>query len=66
VNWQPIDTAPRDGTRVLVWWAYRLCADAAHWDAESDGGEWVGYFGDTGYASDSECTHWMPLPEPPK
>lgn len=62
-QWQPIETAPKDGRRLLVWdgddW------NVAHWDAE-----YVHpYTGAVGAWFDSEwlCkfTHWMLPPEPP-
>lgn len=70
-GWQPIETAPKDGTTILV-----SCADdgfgkvvcAAIWFY----GE---YDADTGwylYEIAGDClmgpipTHWMPLPSPPK
>lgn len=67
-EWQPIETAPRDGTLVLLWWDGDF-APVGFWQ---DG--WVytmtqarnldGAVIDIllGY----EPTHWMPLPEPPK
>ena len=67
-QWQPIETAPKDATEILVWADGRGCA-VVTWMVE-------GYAGPTwqlthtgSYAEDSEVywpTHWMPLPEPPK
>ena len=67
-TWQPIATAPRDGTVIDVW----------YWDARITDVFW--HKADVGYAYegwmyynvtdwdrlDNECiTHWMPLPESP-
>jgi hypothetical protein len=61
-DWQPIDTAPKDGTDVLLGFAdhYRPPVVA-------------GWFGDDGWEEyDSinvvkgKPTHWMPLPPKPK
>lgn len=58
-EWRPIETAPKDGTRILVHvpgfgqeisaWSLRM-ATGEH--------EWFGLARDP--------THWMPLPEPPE
>lgn len=60
-DWQPIETAPKDGTRVLVnshWMdatGKRLGVEIAHWREE---GYWQ--------CLERQPTHWMPLPDPPK
>lgn len=57
MEWQPIETAPKDGRDILVmdgdwltigWWS---------------GEEWCRQ---DLHLSLSNPTHWMPLPEPPK
>lgn len=61
-EWQPIETAPKDGTKVLGWDGGTMTT--VEW--YELGGYWsllaVG-----AWAEDSEWvpTHWMPLPEPP-
>lgn len=53
-EWQPIETAPRDGTIILSFdTSAGIPIDLAHWlngTWRDDGGE---------------PTHWMPLPSPP-
>jgi hypothetical protein len=54
--WQPIETAPRDGSLFLGWLAaggYVLCYRHS--------GEWR--FGEKGHPVVLRC--WMPLPTPP-
>ena len=61
-NWQPIETAPTDGTWVFVYWPtmpitlYPMvafnCGDEYGWDTPADYGQVF-------------PTHWMPLPPAP-
>jgi hypothetical protein len=53
-SWQPIETAPRDGTDILVW--DRGLFNIAYWSAEY--GRWYNYAALTYYP-----TYWMPLPD---
>lgn len=63
MSWQPIETAPKDGTRFLV---CREPGDSdleiVEWATHRPEGGW--YNGDWTYELDS-FTHWMPLPDPP-
>lgn len=61
-DWQPIETAPKDGTRVLLHTpdTHRYSPVLGSWsDFEERWEEWGDYY---------PCypTHWMPLPEPPE
>ena len=61
MRWQPIDTAPKDGTSILVWSPTPEQADVAWW---ADGpGCWLDNYGK--YLTD-EPSHWMHLPDGPR
>lgn len=55
MEWQPIETAPKDNTRILLWDGQ--IASTGSWYHD----EWAG---DDYEAIDA--THWMPLPDPPE
>lgn len=75
-EWQPIETAPKDGTPILLYWP--------HYPDEEKGVVWLGawkvndrlakgYFSDSCEWDDFEMaepryapSHWQPLPPPPK
>lgn len=70
-NWQPIDTAPKDGTEILVFvppakWSGGYVRSVM-WVEDSDHSCWcvednkLGPFALRG----GSPTHWMQLPEPP-
>lgn len=71
-EWQPIETAPKDGTRILIF--DNGCISIANWHEQIDNynhapfdGWLIFYPDDAFYTQVSENpTHWMPLPEPPK
>ena len=72
-NWQPISTAPKDGTRLMLYG----CEFRRHWygtgyyfkGVPGDGEGWIAHSFLTQPHNDSSGTfqpsHWMPLPEPP-
>lgn len=65
-DWQPIETAPQDGTRLILWGRYWSAGQGFmgeplvgqhardRWEVWGPGGR----FG-------VRPTHWMPLPRPP-
>jgi hypothetical protein len=64
MEWQPIETAPKDGTQIIGFrWpcednrkAWPHMCSIAHWDGFN--WRWMnGHY--------LPPTHWMPLPEPP-
>lgn len=58
IDWQPLETAPKDGTRVLLWIKPVNLAIPYAWN----GREWMG---DDYPLNMAWATHWMPLPPPP-
>ena len=59
-RWQPISTAPKDGTEIL-----------AYADNKGQKGERMVLYWDRGFwlwgaIAIHDPTHWMPLPEPPE
>ncbi len=75
-EWQPIETAPTDGTGVLL--AYTLAEDDpmffVSWGVCEDNGTWWAAQDFIVVPARSSCpaifdyqhpTYWMPLPEPP-
>jgi hypothetical protein len=72
MEWQPIETAPKDGTWILVtggdigynWDGDTIPAvTTAQWHYKS----WQMAWFDSGCLGEYDNpTHWMPLPQPPK
>lgn len=80
MNWQPISTAPKDGTHIILsnglsvaegWWEHVDAYIREKRDLEGryiDQDEHDGFDGwlDCGGGMQPDPTHWMPLPPPPK
>lgn len=78
MEWQPIETAPKDGTDVLLWgkWAGEVSGPTENividigffTDGSSDyaGKFWWALKTGDAYMCWINPTHWMPLPTPPK
>lgn len=70
-EWQPIETAPKDGTPVLIAAHDNGMSSqprhvlVAHWSYSfSDDGEWLRDEGEE-FSQTWPPTHWQPLPDPP-
>lgn len=75
-GWQPIETAPKDGTHMWGWgkWAGEINGVLeeqtmqviyyTNGSTDYPGFDWNCYGGDA-YATWMKPTHWQPLPEPP-
>jgi hypothetical protein len=76
LEWQPIETAPKDGSEVLLYYPLEglsehhsrrvICWWHKGWSTRSPG-RWV-FQGRAarGYSDEYQPTLWMPLPEPPQ
>ena len=68
-QWRPIETAPKDGTWVLLCWKETPtgseCFD--EWSPGQAVGKWYydGWMRCSEYSVGGNPTHWMPLPKPP-
>lgn len=61
-NWKLIETAPRDGTRILAWDPMGDSRLVINWFGEADGHWMVSWSGE----ENPDCTHWQDLPDPPE
>lgn len=65
-EWQPIETAPKDGTSILAWTAGGICEIAFEY-GEFEQLPCFSTYDDCGSAVlICKPTHWMPLPPPPQ
>lgn len=59
-SWQPIETAPTDGTRILIW-SFGPGIETGSWSESKRPSGWVAH----SYSSPRAPAFWMPLPNPP-
>lgn len=65
MEWQPIETAPKDGTAIIGAWDSKIFEN--RWFIHPvifENGIWIHYW-DQDEDHVLYPTHWMPLPEPP-
>lgn len=73
-KWQPIETAPKDGTEFIAWCEYDGVYTASYCNITN---EWVSSWRNWEVMDGVRCsmyyykeltgpTHWQPLPHPPK
>ena len=62
--WQPIETAPRDGSRILAYQSSTGDCISECWWEEDLTDFWAGWVND--FDSEPSPTHWRPLPSPPE
>lgn len=67
-GWQPIETAPKDGTEVLCYSpgnkaAMIINARSEHWHVDYVNKRWSAFYHQY---PEAPYTHWMSLPTPPK
>jgi hypothetical protein len=70
-DWQSIETAPKNGTPILLWIGHRLIE--AKWEDtwwnEDRTGAWAARWAEIdsyGVVIDEDPTHWMPVPRAPQ
>lgn len=59
-KWRPIETAPKDGTEIVVYAPYDGVVSSSY-----KHGCWQKLMTVSGARHENAPTHWMPLPEPP-
>ncbi len=66
MEWQPIETAPKDGKPVLGWAKSFTYPCVFQWQTEDDNADCVeGWYVYGVEHATAEPTRWMPLPKPP-
>lgn len=65
-DWQPIETAPKDGTSVLFYLRHGGFCFGGWQEWEDSTGKSMSAWQDNGEGFTLDPTHWMPLPAPPE
>jgi len=71
-GWLPIETAPKDGTKIIVYCKHMGVVGPSYWDADRYSKRPIPYWTNYGEilwgkkrTRFDQPTHWMPLPQPP-
>jgi hypothetical protein len=68
IEWQPIETAPKDGTDIMLFEPSYGCV-IAYWGiapaGTDDTEQWLESYIDERLFKSQPPTHWMPLPKSP-
>ena len=64
MEWQPIETAPKNGEWVLLYFPHYAKSSVGKWRSPSP--EYYQHWCIEGGVTPYDPTHWMPLPQPPK
>lgn len=63
--WRPIETAPKDGQPLLLWWRTCRAAIRGRYHCDEDGEGWRNDGDQMIPKNQKDCVRWMPLPPPP-
>lgn len=63
--WHPIESAPMDGQRILLWWSPCPYPCVGFYDVDGGREGWRCDGDECIPRNQTGCTHWMPMPEPP-
>lgn len=63
--WQPIETAPKDGSRIVVGYGRQSGFPMQIVFYNRIHGFWS-HYGNAELGLEANATHWMPLPQPPE
>lgn len=67
MKWQPIETAPKDGTWILVTgWDGGLPNPKRYYCTCRFDKDWGSFLESSDYVACDDFTHWMPLPDSPE
>ena len=64
-KWQLIETAPKDGTLILIYCPEELYENT-HTASHGQGNKWLSNGCVDGWMTFDDPSHWMPLPPPPE
>ena len=65
-EWRSIDSAPKSGAPILLWWQRCKHPAIGRWVDDETGTGWMSEGDQCMPKNQNDCTHWQPLPQPPK